>query len=302
MDNQLIIPSPLQPGDKVVFVSPAGTVKSQLVWDAVKVLEGRGLKVSVAPHALGKWRTYSATPGHRYSDLSSAILNPEIKAIFCSRGGYGVVHLLEQLDALPLRSNPKWVIGYSDISALHALMHRHGIASIHAPMAKHLSTFGGEDDYSQALFDILGGEMPEYAVAPHELNRYGRAEGTLAGGNLSVLAELISTPFDIIGPGAILFIEDISEPIYKIERILYQLRLSGMLARLGGLIVGQFTGYTKDVEGHTMEQMIAEMVKDYDYPVAYGVPVGHVDENLPMIESVPVTLTVAPGETTISFR
>lgn len=300
--NNVIIPAPLKQGDTVVFVSPAGTVKSQFVTDAVKVLEQQGWRVKIAPHALGKWRTFSGTPDERYTDLSAAILDPDVKAIICSRGGYGVVHLLERLDKLPLRANPKWIIGYSDISALHALMNKHGIASIHAPMAKHLSTFSGKDKDSVSLFNILKGKMPEYHIAPNKLNRYGNAVGKLVGGNLAVIADLISTPFDVFKPGTILFIEDISEPIYKTERILYQLKLSGVLASLAGLIVGQFTEYSKDVDGRSMESMIADMVKDYKYPVAYGVPMGHVDHNIPLVEGVTTTLSVNPSGALISQK
>lgn len=300
--NDVIIPPALKPGDTVVFVSPAGTIKNQFVTDAAKVLERQGWKVKIARNALGKWRTFSGTPEARYTDLSSAILDPDVKAIFCSRGGYGVVHLLDRLDKLPLRANPKWIIGYSDISALHALMNKHGIASIHAPMAKHISTFSGKDEDSQSLFKILKGEMPEYHVKSNPLNRFGTVTGKLIGGNLAVIADLISTPFDVFKPRTILFIEDISEPIYKTERILYQLKLSGVLASLGGLIVGQFTEYSKDVDGRSMESMIAEMVKEYKYPVAYGVPVGHVDHNIPLVEGVTTTLSVTISGTIISQK
>lgn len=300
--EELIIPAPLKNGDKIVFVSPAGTVKAEFVENAAIIIQNQGWMTEIAPHALGKWKTYSATAPERYADLEAAITDKSVKAIFCSRGGYGVVHLLEQLDSLPLRDNAKWIIGYSDISALHALMHKHGIASIHAPMAKHIATFEGEDEDSQTLFDILRGNMPEYHIEPNPLNHTGTVSGTLVGGNLAVLAELISTPFDVFKPGNILFIEDISEPIYKTQRILYQLRMSGALGQLGGLIVGAFTEYNLDIDGMSMEEMIAEMVKDYDYPIAFGVPVGHVDHNIPLVESAPVTLSVTAESVTISQK
>ncbi len=301
MEQPLIIPAPLKEGDLIAIVSPSGTVKAELVTDAAEVLRRHGWRVRIYPHALGKWRTYSGTPEERFSDLSEALLDPEVKAILCSRGGYGAVHLLTQLSALPLRDNPKWIIGYSDISALHALMHRNGIASIHAPMAKHLSAFEGKDDDSQALFDLLTGKPFSYEIPANPLNRPGTAEGPLAGGNLAVIADLISTPYDVIRPGCILFIEDIAEPVYKTERILYQLKLSGVLARIKGLIVGAFTEYNRDVDGHTMDDMIHRMVAEYDYPVAFGVPVGHIDHNLPLPVSFPTRLTGTPQSTTIAF-
>lgn len=299
--NELIIPAPLQPGDLIAIVSPAGTIKEEFIDGAVKVLEAQGWRVRVYPHAKGKYLSYSGTDDERFDDLSQALLDPEVKAILCSRGGYGAVHLLERLQELPLRENPKWLIGYSDISALHALLTVNNIASIHAPMGKHLTTFNGADDDSQALFDILRGRKFSYTIPAKPLNRYGTATGTLVGGNLAVIADLISTPFDVLRPDTILFIEDIAEPIYKTERIMYQLKLSGVLAGLKGLIVGEFTDYDRDTEGNGMDEMIARMVAGYSYPVAYGAPIGHVDHNIPMINGSTVTLTVTPAETTIKF-
>lgn len=300
--TEFIKPAPLQPGDLIAIVSPSGTVKEEFVDGAARVLEAQGWRVRVYPHAKGKYLTYSGTDSERFADLSEALLDPEVKAILCSRGGYGAVHLLDRLQQLPLRDNPKWLIGYSDISALHAMLSVNGIQSIHAPMGKHLTTFEGVDDDSQALFDILSGRRFSYSIPARPLNRYGSATGTLVGGNLAVIADLISTPFDIIKPDTILFIEDIAEPIYKTERIMYQLQLNGVLAQLKGLIVGEFTNYDRDSEGNGMDEMIARMVSRYSYPVAYGAPIGHVDHNLPMIVGSTVTLDVTPTETTIKFE
>lgn len=299
--KDIIIPAPLEPGDKVVFASPSGTVKAENVEIAAEILREFGWEVEIAPHALGKYNTYSGTPEQRFADLRNALLDPQVKAIICSRGGYGAVHILDELDKLPLRENAKWIVGFSDISALHALMARHGIVSVHAPMAGHIAKHQGEDEDTQTLVSLLEGDMPWYLLDSHELNRNGTARGKLVGGNLAVIADLISTPYDVFEPGAILFIEDVAEPVYKIERIMYQLKMSGALAKLGGLIVGKFTDYTPGVDGQTMEEMIAQMVKEYDYPVAMGVPVGHVSHNIPLPVSAPVTLIVRPGDTIIDF-
>lgn len=298
-EKPLIVPEPLKKGDRIAILSPAGIIKPEFVYQAMQVLQDEGYEPFVMPHALGRWRIYSGTAAERLSDLRQAILDPSVKAILCSRGGYGAVHLLEELDRLPLRDNPKWIIGYSDISALHALMHRHGIVSVHAPMAKHLATLKGRDDDARALFGLLSGEPQLYSIPPSPLNRPGTAVAPLVGGNLAVIADLVSTPFDTILPDTILFIEDIAEPIYKTERILYQLRLSGALSRLKGLIVGAFTDYTPDVDGHTMEGMVSSMVADYSYPVAFGVPVGHVDHNIPLQVSLPTRLEVTQDQTYI---
>lgn len=224
-DDLLIIPPALKEGDKIAIVSPAGISRAQNVYNALPVLQELGWEPYTSKHAFGRHGTYSGTDDERYADLEEALLDPEVKAILCSRGGYGAVHLLERLDKLPLRENAKWIIGFSDISALHALMSRHGIASIHGPMARHIATHSGNDADSQALFGILQGKPQTFEIAPHPLNRPGEATAPLLGGNMAVLNGLIGTPFDMFKPGTILFIEDVSEPIYKIERMMYQLKL-----------------------------------------------------------------------------
>lgn len=299
-DDLLIIPPALKEGDKIAIVSPAGISRAQNVYNALPVLQELGLEPYTSKHAFGRHGTYSGTDDERYADLEEALLDPEVKAILCSRGGYGAVHLLERLDKLPLRENAKWIIGFSDISALHALMSRHGIASIHGPMARHIATHSGNDADSQALFGILQGKPQTFEIAPHPLNRPGEATAPLLGGNMAVLNGLIGTPFDMFKPGTILFIEDVSEPIYKIERMMYQLKLSGILEQLSGLIVGDFTEYSPDIDNESMESMIAGMVREYDYPVAFGVPFGHAKNIMPLVESIEATLTVTPEGVTIS--
>lgn len=296
-----IYPAPLRPGDRIAVLSPAGPIERQIVDSAVDVLRGQGYDVRVYPHTFGKNGHFSGTTAERFADLRDALLDPAVRAILCSRGGYGVVHNLDSLAALPLADDPKWIIGFSDISALHALMASRGIASIHSSMARQIA-LGADDPDNAVLLKILRGEMPEYTFAGTPYNHPGRAEGKLLGGNLAVIADLINTPFDIIHPGTILFIEDVSEPIYKIERILYQLRLSGILPKLNGLIIGQFTDYKPD-ENHTrMEDMIAEMVAPYDYPIAFGAPIGHVDHNIPVVESAWATLDVTKESVTLTLE
>lgn len=289
-------PAPLKAGDKIAIVSPAGKIDPEKVAGAVTVLLEQGWQPVVMPHALGESGIYSGTADQRYDDLAAAFNDPEVRAVLCSRGGYGVVHLMDRLSRLDLAADPKWVIGFSDISALHALMASKGVASIHAPMTGQIR-LGTDDPDTAALFGILRGERPAYSFPAHDYDRQGIATGRLIGGNVAVLADLIDTPYDIFEPGTILFIEDVAEPIYKIERILYQLRLNGVLAKLGGLVVGQFTEYKPDASYDNMYDMIRDMTAPYDYPVAFDVPVGHVDHNLPLIESATVTLKVSPSGT-----
>lgn len=297
---QTTYPAALRPGDKIAILSPAGPIDSALVDSAARVLRGEGFEVEILPHTYGKFGHFSGTHAERFADLKTAFLDPDVRAILCSRGGYGVVHNLDSLAALPLKKDPKWVIGFSDISALHALMASKGIASVHASMAKQVA-LGADDFLNRQLLDILGGKLPAYRFAPSPYNHPGCAEGKLLGGNLAVIADLINTPFDIIHPGTILFIEDVSEPIYKIERIMYQLRLSGVLANLKGLVIGQFTDYKPDENHESMESMLAEIMAPYDYPVAFGAPVGHVDMNVPLVEGANAVLNVNSNGATLSL-
>lgn len=302
MKNEIVFPAPLKKGDKIAICSPAGPVKPEVVEDAVKVLIEQGWKVEVMPHALGKNGYLSGTADERFGDMKAAFADPEVRAILCARGGYGVVHIMDRLNALPIENDPKWVIGFSDISALHALMARKGIASIHASMCAHIKE-GADDPDNRDLFAILRGERPAHVFDSHSFDRQGIATGVLRGGNLAVLAELINTPYDLLRPDSILFIEDVAEPVYKIERIIYQLRLSGLLEKTRGMIIGQFTDYKPDSNHADMESMIRDAIAGYDFPVAYNVPIGHVDHNIPVIESATVTLKVSPsGRNSIIFH
>ena len=292
--EQIIFPSPLTKGDKIAIISPASHILPDYVDGACNAIAQMGFQPVVGNHCKGQCGGYSGTIEQRLADFLEALHNPEVKAILCSRGGYGVVHLLEYLSADDIAENAKWLIGFSDISALHAAMVASGVASIHASMAKHLTQFGVDDEATVALFNILQGKLPTYQTPSHAFNKPGTATGTLTGGNMAVLCGLLDTDFDLLSRGDILFIEDVGEEVYKIERMLYNLRLSGVLPMIKGLIVGRFTDYRNpDGNGDSMEQMVKRMVEPYDIPVAFDFPVGHVDENMPLIEGAQVTLTVA---------
>lgn len=293
--TNLIIPPSLRPGDHIAIVSPSGAVKPELVDGLAQFITEAGFAPVIMPHAKGRSGSYAAARADRFADMASAIGDHSIKAIFCSRGGYGAVHLIPSLANLPLRANAKWLVGFSDISALHALWSSVGISSIHGPMARHLTINGHDHQGSRALIDILCGREVEIKMDAHPLNRPGSAEGTLVGGNLAVLEGLVNTPYDLLRPDCVLVIEDINEPIYRVERMLWQLRLSGVLPSLRGLIVGNFKGADADLNHESVESMIAEMVSPYSYPVAFGAPVGHILENMPLRLSAPTRLRVDPS-------
>ena len=300
MNNPFITPPPLRQGSRIAIVSPSGVVDADVVRGAAEVIESWGFVPEIMPHALGRHGSFAGTTAERLADITEALTSPRYDAVMCSRGGFGAVHLLESLSRLPLRDNPKWLIGYSDITALHCLMSSRGIASLHAPNCRHLAIHRGLDDCSARLRDILTGNSPAPITVPtHPLAMAGKATGVLRGGNFAVLSWLISTPFDTITryDDTILFLEDISEPIYKVERMLYTLRLNGTLSRLRGLIFGQFTNYRPTDLYETMEQMIAPLVADLDIPVAFNFPIGHVDLNYPLMVSARASLTVGEHTT-----
>lgn len=303
----MIKPANLRHTDCVAIISPSGTIVPARVHGAVEAFKQWGFEPAVGTHTLSAHRSWGAvvtggTDEERLADLKWAIAEPSIKAIFCSRGGYGTVRLLEHLDADLIRSNPKWLVGFSDISALHAAWHRAGVMSMHASMAKQLAEFGTEGEVSEAMHAILTTDAwPSYKVMPHPFNRKGEASGMIVGGNLAVLSALVGTDYNMLKGDVILFIEDVGEEIYRVERLLYQLRLSGVLPSLRGLIVGQFTRYhlngelvsTSTDHQRQLYSMIAAMVEPYDYPVAFDFPIGHVDRNLPLVEGATAHLSVA---------
>lgn len=306
----MIYPETLKKGDNVAVISPAGIVKPAFVEGACARLREAGLEPVVFPHALGPNEgSYASSPQGRLSDFLTAWNDGGIRAVLCARGGYGAMEILGAVPPSMLRANAKWLIGFSDISALHAMLLHAGIASLHAPMAKHLCNFPLGDASVKSLTDALfsSGDIT-YNLRPHPLNLTGDAEGTIAGGNLAVINGLSATAFDMFSPteaeGRILFIEDIAEPIYKVERVLRRLRLAGTLHRISGLVVGSFTEYSPDRNHESMEEMIHARLLDWGLegiPVAFGVPVGHTDHNLAIIEGSQARLSVNSGEVTLTM-
>lgn len=307
----MITPSTLKDGDKVAIISPASVVKPEYIDQAAEHFRANGLEPVVMPHAKGPADgSFASTISRRVEDLIAAWRDPGVKAVLCSRGGYGATHLLSLIPDGLLREYPKWLIGFSDISALHALSLYNGVASIHGPMAKDL-----RDDHEggRTVVEFLKtGVLPEYSFENKEsdimpCNIPGEARGTLIGGNLAVLNGLAATPYDMLARAmeedCVLFIEDIAEPIYKIERILYRLLMQGVFTKLKGLAVGQFTESSADRNYPSTERMIERFLQEKgikDIPVAYNLPVGHFPHNMPVIEGSQVRLSVSSDAATLT--
>jgi muramoyltetrapeptide carboxypeptidase len=302
MTGKMKMPPYLKSGDKVMIVSPASKIDKSLLAGAKKRLEEWGLKVKIAKHADGANGKYAGSIKQRLADLQAAMDDPEVRAILCSRGGYGCVHLLDDLDFTAFRKFPKWLIGFSDISALHCAVQMNGVASLHSPMARHLTIESADDICTQYMHDILFGNLPTYTCKSDKLNHRGTARGILRGGNMAVTYGLRGSRFEIPAERTILFLEDVGERPHSIERMMYNLKISGVLDRISGLIIGQFTEYNEDLSlGKPLYEALADILKGYDYPVCFGFPVGHVTDNRPLICGSEVELSVTSRSVGLSF-
>ncbi len=285
----------LKLNDRAVIVSPSGNVSPAYVNKAKDILEEWGLIVSISENALRETGRFSGFVEQRLSDLQAAIDNPDVKLIFCSRGGYGAVHLLDRLNFTAIKDNPKWLIGFSDITALHTALQSNGIMSIHGPMAKHFSDEGAANLSVLYTKAAVSGKDLNYTI-PVEypfLNRLGKATGILFGGNLSVYTSLLGSNYIKIPRNGILFLEDIGEEPYRIDRMIYQLKIAGVFNKIKGLIIGRFTEYEEDNRMYgTLYDSILFAVKEFDFPVCFGFPVGHTRINLPIVMGGKATLTI----------
>ncbi|HET7733404.1 MAG TPA: LD-carboxypeptidase [Paludibacter sp.] len=297
-----MFPPFLNSGDQIRIVSPSGVIDPQFIDGASNVLAEWGLQVTEGTFARTEYGRFGGTQEQRVADLQQALDDPNVKAILCSRGGYGLAQIVDKLDFSRFQQLPKWMIGFSDITILHNAITNLGIASVHSIMAKHLTELAAGSEQSQGLKDLLFGKLPHYEIPAEPLNRAGEAHGKLIGGNLSVIMGLRGSQFDLPYKNNILFIEDIAEKPYHIDRMMQNLRFSGALSQLSGLVVGQFSDCEEDP---LMKQTIAEIIYDavccYDYPVCFNFPAGHVDYNLPLVLGADVCLDIASNTSRLTF-
>lgn len=261
------------------IISPSGVIDPSFIDGAAARLRAWEYIVSEGAHARDAWGRFAGTDEHRLADIVDAINDPEVDIILCSRGGYGLQRII---DRVPPITKP--LIGFSDITALHQAAGLNAQPTLHAIMCKHIATLPEDSEPILALRKALAGETLNYRWQSHPLNRLGKACAPIIGGNLSVLYGLQATPYSLpAAQRSILLIEDIAERHYHIDRMMRNLRMSGVLANISGLIVGQFSDCDDDpLMSQTVYQTIKEAVADYDYPVIFNAPVGHVERNLPL--------------------
>jgi len=278
------IPPYLVKGDTIGLVCPAGYMTNEKVAECIRVLQDEwGYKVKVGKTVgSGSANYFSGTDEERLNDFQLMLDDAEVQAILCARGGYGMGRIIDKVNFKKFKREPKWIIGFSDITILHThLYSNYYISSLHAPMAGAFNDAGYVNRYVQSLRTALEGKWAKYSCDPHEFNRCGEAIGELVGGNLALLANVVGTDSDLKTRGRILFIEDLGEYLYAVDRMLYQLKRSGKLSKLAGLIIGGFTDM-KDTErpfGKNVYELINDIVSEYNYPVCFGFPVSHEKEN-----------------------
>lgn len=296
-------PALLHKGDRVAIVATARKVGPEEIATAVKLFEKWELQVVLPDGLHAEYGQLAGSDEHRARLMQEAIDAPDIKAVFCARGGYGTVRIIDQIDWTRFAENSKWIVGYSDVTVLHSHIHRHcGTETLHATMPINI-TSEVDTPATETLRRILFGlEDTTYQFEGHFLNRCGTASATVVGGNLSILYSLCGSPSDIDTEGKILLIEDLDEYLYHIDRMMQNLRRCGKLARLKGLIVGGMTDmHDNSVPfGMTVEEIVRECVKDYDYPVCFQAPFGHLgDKNLALPLGRKIELSVEERNTKI---
>ncbi len=290
------IPSALKKKDLVALTCPAGYLEAEKATTCISTLRTWGYEVLVGKTMQSSSRNYfSGTDEERRDELQAMLDDKDIKAIFFGRGGYGVSRIIDQLDFKAFKKDPKWLIGFSDITVLHAHLYRSfKIPSIHAQMAAAYNDGGDQTPSILSLHKMLSGKKLKFDVAGHDQNKPGKSEGMLIGGNLSLFANIIGTASEPDTKDCILFLEDIGEYLYSVDRLLVQLKRSGKLNNLAGLVFGGFTDM-KDTPrpfGKNIEQILLEIVEEYDYPVCYHFPVSHTAENLPLKVGAKYSLAV----------
>jgi muramoyltetrapeptide carboxypeptidase len=302
MQGPLKIPF-LKTGDEIRIVAPASAVERSYIESTFKSLELLDFRPSLGKNVFSVFNQFAGTDEQRRKDFQQALDDVSVKAIFCARGGYGSIRILDSLDFKSFRKTPKWIVGFSDITLFHLMVNQEfGLPTIHAPMPVNFSN-RHFPEHLRHLKNILQGETQTLAIKGHTLNTEGHCRGKLIGGNLSILYSLQATPYELDTREKILFIEDVGEQLYHLDRIMQNFTLSGKLKELKGLIVGGLTAM-KDKKrpfGKKAEEIVHEYVRGLDIPVVFGFPAGHMENNLPFVLGGEISLEVSKQFSKLHF-
>ena len=297
-----IFPKSLKKGDKIAIISPAGSVEPSQLEKGIDMVRSKGFEPVLGEYLYTKFSNgynYAGTQEQRLKDMNWALNDSEISAVWSSRGGYGCQHLVEGLNLKEFIKNPKWYIGYSDNTVIQSCLLKKGFASIHGQTIK-TSSFGVTEDSYNLLFDILKGKKPKYSLETNQFNKKGNIEGELIGGNLALIYALLGTKYSFDFKDKILFIEDIGENFYALDRMIMSLELAGVFKKIKGLIVGGMTNMGDEKDNKQYEesfdgfanQLIAERISKYNFPVVFNFPNGHIKDNRPLIIGSQVKIKV----------
>lgn len=297
-----IFPKSLKKGDKIAIISPAGSVDSTQLEKGIEMIRLKGFEPVLGEHLYTRFSNgynYAGTEEQRLKDMNWALNDSEISAIWASRGGYGCQHLIQGLNLKEFIKNPKWYIGYSDNTVIQSFLLKKGFASIHAQTIK-TSSFGVTEESYDLIFDILKGKSPKYSIEKSKFNKSGNIEGELVGGNLALIYALLGTPHSFNFKDKILFIEEIGEKYYALDRMLMSLDLAGVFREIKGLIIGGMTNMGDENENKNYEesfdefayQLISDRISKYDFPAIFGFPNGHIYDNRPLIIGGNVSLKI----------
>lgn len=295
-------PPSLKKGDKIAIISTARKIFKIELEPAVAIIKSWGLEPVFGKNLFNENHQFSGTTKERVADLQNALDNSEIKAIICARGGYGTVQVIDQIDFSNFKKNPKWIVGYSDVTVLHNHINTNfNIQTLHASMPINFAT--NTKEALESLKETLFGALPIYTCDVDELNRFGEVMGELVGGNLSIIYSLIGTPSQLNTKGKILFLEDLDEYLYHIDRMMMNLKRAGLLKDLKGLIVGGMSDMNDNTVpfGKTAKQIIFEAVQEYNYPVCFEFPAGHIKDNRALMMGARINLLVEKKLTTLEF-
>ncbi len=299
--QSIIRPSALEKGDQIGIVSTARKISKEELSFAKNTLQGWGLKVILGKNLFQEYNQFAGTDMQRSTDLQKMIDNPDIKAIICARGGYGTVRILDLVDFSNFQANPKWIAGYSDVTALHSTLHNLNITSLHSTMPINFAS--NTKNSLESLKQTLFGNLISYNFPRHDLNRVGHAKGKVVGGNLSIIYSLLGSNADINTDDKILFLEDLDEYLYHVDRMMMNLKRNGKLSKLAGLVVGEMSNMNDNTIpfGKSAMEIISESVSEYDYPVAFNFPGGHIDNNNTIILGQTAKLTIDRKNSNLTF-
>lgn len=297
-----IFPKSLKKGDKIAIISPAGSVEPTQLEKGIEMIKSKGFEPILGENLYTKFSNgynYAGTEKQRLKDINWALNDSEISAVWASRGGYGCQHLLKGLNLKEFTKNPKWYIGYSDNTVIQSYLFKKGFASIHGQTIK-TSSFGVTEESYDLLFDILKGKNPKYSLKSNQYNKQGNTEGELVGGNLALIYALLGTKYSFDFKDKILFIEDIGENFYALDRMIMSLELAGVFTKIKGLIVGGMTNMGDEKDNKQYEesfdefanQLIADRISKYNFPAVFDFPNGHIKDNRPLIIGSNVNIKV----------